>query len=154
MVLGKEVMHAHDLVLLKVITLWCHTAIYFASHDILQDGYFDGYDPYTNPSAASGFTSAAFRWKKSLFSEGARVDTWIGGESKAWLFTTEKCCELCKSCHLRGCEDEQRAKSTGYFHATEYCEQSPPHPWPIIFMNITGLCCQPFQEKVDKLWSI
>ena len=32
-----------------------------------QDGYFDGYDPYTNPSAASGFTSAAFRWKKSVF---------------------------------------------------------------------------------------
>ena len=42
MVLGKEVMHQHDLVLLK-------------------DGYFDGYDQYTNPSAASGFTSAAFR---------------------------------------------------------------------------------------------
>ena len=43
MVLGKEVMHQHDLVLLK-------------------DGYFDGYDQYTNPSAASGFTSAAFRY--------------------------------------------------------------------------------------------
>jgi hypothetical protein len=42
MVLGKEVMHQHDLVLLK-------------------DGYFDGYDQYTNPSAASGFTSSAFR---------------------------------------------------------------------------------------------
>ena len=75
MVLGKEVMHAHDLVLLKVIALLCHSKIFFASHDILQDGYFDGYDPYTNPSAASGFTSAAFRWKNSLFSEGARVDT-------------------------------------------------------------------------------
>jgi len=47
MVLGKEVMHQHDLVLLK-------------------DGYFDGYDQYTNPSAASGFTSAAFRFGHSL----------------------------------------------------------------------------------------
>lgn len=47
MVLGKEVMHSHDLVLLK-------------------DGYFDGYDAYTNPSAASVFTSAAFRFGHSL----------------------------------------------------------------------------------------
>ena len=38
-----------------------------------QDGYFDGYDPYTNPSAASGFTSAAFRWKKSVFFSSAQL---------------------------------------------------------------------------------
>ena len=42
MMLGKEVMHQHDLVLLK-------------------DGYFDGYDVGTNPSAANVFVSAAFR---------------------------------------------------------------------------------------------
>jgi peroxidase len=47
MVLGKEVMQSHDLVLLK-------------------DGYFDRYDRYTNPSAASGFVSAAFRFGHSL----------------------------------------------------------------------------------------
>jgi len=47
MVLGKEVMHSHDLVLLK-------------------DGYFDGYDRYTNPSAATGFVSSAFRFGHSL----------------------------------------------------------------------------------------
>lgn len=47
MVLGKEVMHSHDLVLLK-------------------DGYFEGYDQYTNPSAASAFTTAAFRFGHSL----------------------------------------------------------------------------------------
>jgi len=46
MVLGKEVMHQHDLVLLK-------------------DGYFDGYDQYINPSAANGFT-IAFRFGHSL----------------------------------------------------------------------------------------
>jgi len=42
MMLGKEVMHQHDLVLLK-------------------DGYFDGYDVNTNPSASNVFVSAAFR---------------------------------------------------------------------------------------------
>jgi len=47
MVLGKEVMQSHDLVLLK-------------------DGYFDRYDRYTNPSAASAFVSAAFRFGHSL----------------------------------------------------------------------------------------
>lgn len=47
MVLGKEVMHQHNLVLLK-------------------DGYFDGYDKYTNPSAAAGFVSAAFRFGHTL----------------------------------------------------------------------------------------
>ena len=47
MVLGKEVMHRHDLVLLK-------------------DGYSDGYDPYTNPSATNGFSTAAFRFGHTL----------------------------------------------------------------------------------------
>merc|ERR1712095_159854 len=42
MVLGKEVMQRHGLILNK-------------------NGYFDGYDPLTNPSVATGFTSAAFR---------------------------------------------------------------------------------------------
>jgi hypothetical protein len=42
MVLGKEVMLEHDLILLK-------------------EDHFDGYDENTDPSAASGFTSAAFR---------------------------------------------------------------------------------------------
>ena len=42
MVLGKEVMQRHGLILDK-------------------HGYFDGYDPLTNPSVATGFTSAAFR---------------------------------------------------------------------------------------------
>ena len=47
MVLGKEVMTRHNLILNK-------------------NGYFEGYDPYTNPSAATGFTSAAFRFGHSL----------------------------------------------------------------------------------------
>ena len=47
MVLGKEVMKRHDLILLK-------------------DGYSSGYDPYTNPSAGVGFVSAAFRFGHSL----------------------------------------------------------------------------------------
>ena len=64
-----------------------------------QDGYFDGYDPYTNPSAASGFTSAAFRWKKNLFSFFSRmwgrvgaagVDISIVWRVKALLFMPEK----------------------------------------------------------------
>ena len=38
MVLGKEVMTRHNLILGK-------------------SGYFEGYDPYTDPSAATGFTS-------------------------------------------------------------------------------------------------
>ena len=59
MVLGKEVMHQHDLVLLKVGNIQHY------SHDIsfnfLQDGYFEGYDTFTNPSASNVFVSAAFR---------------------------------------------------------------------------------------------
>jgi len=47
MVLGKEVMQRHGLILNK-------------------NGYFDGYDPLTNPSVATGFTSAAFRFGHSL----------------------------------------------------------------------------------------
>ena len=42
MVLGKEVMHKNDLVLLK-------------------DGYWDKYDQFLNPSTSNGFT-IAFRW--------------------------------------------------------------------------------------------
>jgi len=44
MVLGKEVMHRHGLVLLR-------------------DGYSDSYDSSTNPTTANGFASAAFRFK-------------------------------------------------------------------------------------------
>ncbi len=43
MVLGKEAMLRHDLVLLK-------------------DGYSSSYDQYTNPSIANGFATAAFRY--------------------------------------------------------------------------------------------
>ncbi len=42
MVLGREVMEKHDLMLLK-------------------HGYLDKYDPNLNPSVATGFTSAGFR---------------------------------------------------------------------------------------------
>ena len=42
MVLGKEVMHNNDLVLLK-------------------DGYWNKYDQFLNPSTSNGFT-IAFRW--------------------------------------------------------------------------------------------
>ena len=42
MVLGREVMENHDLMLLK-------------------HGYLDKYDPNLNPSVATGFTSAGFR---------------------------------------------------------------------------------------------
>jgi hypothetical protein len=42
MVLGKDVMLEHNLILLK-------------------EDHFEGYDKDTDPSAASGFTSAAFR---------------------------------------------------------------------------------------------
>ncbi len=47
MVLGKEVMHRHELVLLK-------------------GGYSDTYDPFTNPSTSTGFASAAFRFGHTL----------------------------------------------------------------------------------------
>merc|ERR1711944_230129 len=47
MVLGKEVMQRHGLILQK-------------------DGYFNGYDAYTNPSVTNGFASAAFRFGHSL----------------------------------------------------------------------------------------
>ena len=42
MVLGRRVMHEHELVLLK-------------------DDFFTDYDPNVNPSAAAGFTTAAYR---------------------------------------------------------------------------------------------
>ena len=47
MVLGKEVMQRHNLILQK-------------------DSYYTGYDQFTNPSVASGFSSAAFRFGHSL----------------------------------------------------------------------------------------
>jgi len=43
MVLGREVMEKHNLMLLK-------------------NGYLDKYDPNLNPSVATGFTSAGFRY--------------------------------------------------------------------------------------------
>merc|ERR1712117_83749 len=55
MILGKDVMKKHQLVLLK-------------------KGYFDGYDANTNPSAASGFTSAAFRFGHSLLP--SKIERW------------------------------------------------------------------------------
>ena len=62
MVLGKEVMHQHDLVLLKVGN---DKQQQHRCNDIsfifLQDGYFEGYDTFTNPSASNVFVSAAFR---------------------------------------------------------------------------------------------
>ena len=80
MVLGKEVMHAHDLVLLKVTRLSIGIRKECVQGDLFQDGYFDGYDPYTNPSAASGFTSAAFRCKLLCTLPG--VESRIGRRSK------------------------------------------------------------------------
>lgn len=55
MVLGKEVMQRNDLVLVK-------------------NGYSDTYDPYTNPSATSGFTTAAFRFGHTLLP--STVERW------------------------------------------------------------------------------
>ena len=47
MVLGKEVMQRHGLILQK-------------------EGYFNGYDAYANPTVTNGFASAAFRFGHSL----------------------------------------------------------------------------------------
>ena len=55
MILGRKVMEEHQLVL-------------------LDEGYFNGYDPYTNPSASSGFTSAAFRFGHSLLP--SKIERW------------------------------------------------------------------------------
>ena len=55
MILGKEVMKKHQLVL-------------------LDEGYFNSYDPYTNPSASSGFTAAAFRFGHSLLP--SKIERW------------------------------------------------------------------------------
>ncbi len=55
MVLGREVMEQHNLMLLK-------------------DGYLDGYDPNTNPSVATGFTSAGFRFGHSLLP--SEIERW------------------------------------------------------------------------------
>lgn len=55
MVLGKEVMQRNDLVLVK-------------------NGYSDSYDPYVNPSAANGFTTAAFRFGHTLLP--STVERW------------------------------------------------------------------------------
>ncbi|CAG0901267.1 unnamed protein product, partial [Cyprideis torosa] len=55
MVLGKEVMQKYDLILQK-------------------DGYFNGYDPKTNPSASSSFVTAAFRFGHSLLP--ATIERW------------------------------------------------------------------------------
>lgn len=55
MVLGREVMEKHNLMLLK-------------------DGYMDGYDANINPSVATGFTSAAFRFGHSLLP--SEIERW------------------------------------------------------------------------------
>ena len=55
MVLGKEVMKRNGLVLVK-------------------DGYSDTYDPYTNPSATTGFSTAAFRVGHTLLP--STVERW------------------------------------------------------------------------------
>jgi len=47
MVLGKEVMQRHGLILQK-------------------EGYYNGYDPASNPSAVTGFAAAAFRFGHTL----------------------------------------------------------------------------------------
>ena len=47
MVLGKEVMQRHGLILQK-------------------EGYYNGYDAYANPTVTNGFSSAAFRFGHSL----------------------------------------------------------------------------------------
>ena len=61
MVLGKEVMHQHDLVLLKVGNIQLQQGCDDIQFIFLQDGYFEGYDTFTNPSASNVFVSAAFR---------------------------------------------------------------------------------------------
>ena len=42
------------------------SGIYFGTVYFLRQGYFDKYDPSINPSAAQGFTTAAYRFGHSL----------------------------------------------------------------------------------------
>ncbi len=55
MMLGREVMEKHNLMLLK-------------------NGYLEGYDPNLNPSVATGFTSAAFRVGHTLLP--SEIERW------------------------------------------------------------------------------
>jgi len=55
MVMGKQGLHEHDLVL-------------------YTEGYYDGYDPEINPSAANGFATAAYRFGHSLLP--STVERW------------------------------------------------------------------------------
>ena len=55
MLMGKQGLHEHDLVL-------------------YTDGYYDGYDPEINPSAANSFATAAYRFGHSLLP--STVERW------------------------------------------------------------------------------
>ena len=43
---------------------WNNTIVIITILQHLQDGYFEGYDQFTNPSASNVFVSAAFRLVK------------------------------------------------------------------------------------------
>ena len=55
MIMGKQGLHEHDLVL-------------------YTDGYYDGYNPQINPGAAQGFSTAAYRFGHSLLP--STVERW------------------------------------------------------------------------------
>ena len=117
----------------------------FQAQSFFQAGYFDGYDPYTNPSAASGFTSAAFRWKNLQGCTGSTLE--LAGESKTcflWqrnIFMTEKYFygreilqTVQKSPSHR--EDEQSAKANRISFMSRNIEniQTKPWHWPHLFL--------------------
>ena len=62
MVMGKEGLYEHDLVL-------------------YTDGYYDGYDPKLDPGTAQGFSSAAYRWLDNISDIYQQSDQWFASEN-------------------------------------------------------------------------